>query len=97
MARFTELAVAEAAARDGPPSEAFRRLPGYEPYAAAAERARRKILDQLDGLSLGRDRRVSFYPLGAALALVLDDARPDWKDAYFTRPYELTWLLPAGP
>jgi hypothetical protein len=40
---------------------------------------------------------VSFYPLGAALALVLDDARPDWKTTYFTRLFQLGSLLPGAP
>lgn len=40
-------------------------------------------------MSLGRGRRVSFYPLGAALALLLDRVRPDWKAGYFERPFEL--------
>ncbi len=96
VARYIELAAARAAAREGAPSEAFRRLPGYEPYASAAARARRTLLLQLEGLSPGTDRRVSFYPLGAALALVLDDARPDWKATYFTRLFQLGSLLPGA-
>ena len=43
----------------------------------------------LEDLSLGKDGRVSFYPLGAALALVLDRGRPDWKAEYFERLFEL--------
>jgi hypothetical protein len=58
-------------------------------YAAEAERARQTLLAELEGMSLGQSRRVSFYPLGAALALVLDRARPDWKAKYFERPFEL--------
>ena len=84
--RYVELAVARAAAEAGEPSEDFRRLPDYEPYAAAADRARRMLEAELENMSLGRDRRVSFYPLGAALALLLDRVRPEWKAGYFERP-----------
>jgi hypothetical protein len=89
VARYVELAVARAAAEAGEPAESFRRLPDYEPYAAAAERIRKALAVQLEGISLGEDRRVSFYPLGAALALVLDRGRPDWKAGYFKQPFEL--------
>jgi hypothetical protein len=58
-------------------------------YAAEAERARRTLLAELEGMSLGRDRRVSFYPLGAALALVLERTTPGWKARYFERPFAL--------
>jgi hypothetical protein len=87
--RYIELAVARAAAETGEPAEAFRRLPDYEPYAAAADRARKTLQAKLEDMSLGKDRRVSFYPLGAGLALVLDRARPNWKAEYFLRPFEL--------
>jgi hypothetical protein len=87
--RYIELAVARAAAEAGEPTEAFRRLPDYEPYAAAANRARKTLQAKLEDMSLGRDRRVSFYSLGAALALVFDRARPNWKAEYFERPFEL--------
>ncbi len=87
--RYIELAVARAAAEAGKPAEAFRQLPDYEPYAAAADRARKGLQARLEDMSLGDDRRVSFYPLGAALALLLDRAGRDWKKDYFKRPFEL--------
>jgi hypothetical protein len=58
-------------------------------YAAEAERARRTLPAELEDMSLGRDRRVSFYPLGAALALALDRTSPGWKARYFERPFTL--------
>ena len=89
VARYVELAVARAAAEAGEPAESFRRLPDYEPYAAAVERIQKALAAELENLSLGEYRRVSFYPLGAALALVLNRGRPDWKSEYFARPFEL--------
>jgi hypothetical protein len=88
VARFTEYAVARAA-ESRKPSAAFSSLPDYEPYRQAAERARRDLRLKLEQLDLGRDRRVAFYPIGAAWALLLDETRPGWKQAYRRRPFVL--------
>jgi len=45
--------------------------------------------------SPGRQRRIAFYPLGAAMALVLEETRPDWMVAYTRRPFALAALLTA--
>jgi hypothetical protein len=37
---------------------------------------------------------VAFYAIGAAMALLLDEAGTDWKDAYLRRPFRLSDLLP---
>ena len=80
--RYVEIAAAEAAAGAGDPSEAFRRLPDYEPYADLADRLRRDLDRQLAELSLARERRVAFYSLGAALALLLERSDESWKARY---------------
>jgi hypothetical protein len=80
--RYVEIAAAEAAAGAGEPSEAFRRQPDYVPYADLAARLRRDLGRQLTDLSLGRERRVAFYPLGAALALLLERSDGSWKSRY---------------
>jgi hypothetical protein len=95
--RFIELDVARVAADAGPPAEAFRRLPDYEPYDAAADRMRHALMADLERMSLGQSRRLSFYPLGAALALLLDQARADWRTAYLQQPFELTSLFLIKP
>jgi hypothetical protein len=92
VARFIEYAAARAAERHEP-STAFRRLSDYEPYHAAADRARLRLREELERLALGQQRRVAFYPLGAAIALVLEQTRPDWKRAYTERPFALAALL----
>jgi hypothetical protein len=97
VARFIEYAAARAAAESGEPSAAFRSLADYEPYGAAATAARRSVRRELEQLALGRQRRVAFYPLGAAMALLLEETRPDWKRAYADRPFELAALLSATP
>lgn len=96
-ARFIEYAAARAAAGAGEPPAAFRMLPDYEPYGSAAERAHEMLRRELEHLDLGRQRRVAFYPVGAAVAMVLDRARPEWKRVYGRRPFALAALLTADP
>jgi hypothetical protein len=94
-ARFIQYAVARTAAERWEPSADFRRLPDYEPYGQAAESARQALRRELAELDLARQRRVAFYPIGAALALLLDGARPDWKEEYTRHPFRLPDLLPG--
>jgi hypothetical protein len=93
VARFIEYGVARAAAGSGEPSAAFRSLSDYEPYSKAAAEERRSVRRELEQLALGRQRRVAFYPLGAAMALLLEETRPDWKRSYADRPFALAALL----
>jgi len=95
-ARFIQYAVARAAAKSWEPSADFRRLPDYEPYGQAAEGALRGLRRELEQLDLARQRRVAFYPIGAALALLLDDTRADWKREYTRHPFRLPDLLPGS-
>lgn len=92
VARYVEYATLKAAA-EGRAGAAFRSLPDYEPYALVLERRRHDLRQELDSLALGRDRRVAFYPLGAAIALLLDQSRPGWKREYAERPFALATLL----
>jgi hypothetical protein len=97
VARFIEYATAQAAAREsGRPAAEFEGLADYEPYSAAAAEARRSLRRELEQLVLGRQRRIAFYPLGAATALLLEETRPGWKRAYCERPFELAALLSAS-
>jgi len=95
VARYTEYAVAKAAAGAGAPLPEFRRLPDFETYDSAY---RRRLLDlrrELGRLDLGQRRRVAVYPVGAALALVLEATQPGWKQAYVRQPFTLPALLRA--
>jgi hypothetical protein len=97
VARYIEYATARAAAAEpGTPSAAFESLADYGPYSAAAAEARRGLRRELEQLALGRQRRIAFYPLGAAMALVLEETRPDWRSAYNRRPFALAALLSAA-
>ena len=97
VARYIELAAARAATEAGEPSTEFRSLPDYESYSRAANRAALSLHRELDHLDLALQRRVAFYPVGAAMALVLEKTRPDWKRAYAQRPFALAALLTAPP
>jgi hypothetical protein len=93
VARFIEYSAARAAAEAPEPSAEFRSLPDYQPYGGAADSVRRSLRRELEHLDLARQRRVAFYPLGAAMALLLDETSADWKRAYARRPFALAALL----
>jgi hypothetical protein len=95
VARFIEYAVARAAADTGEPSAEFQRLVDYEPYSRAAHNAPTALRQELERLDLAQSRRVAFYPIGAAVALLLERTRDDWKQASALRPYALAALLSA--
>jgi hypothetical protein len=75
--RWIELAVARAAVGEG-----------TLPHAALAWQEDR-LVNALQGLDLGRDRREVVYPLGAALAELLDREGSAWKTRYFERMFVL--------
>ena len=82
VARYIEYAVMDAAA-----------LQGDSSYSRLAASARRALAHELGTLDPKRDRRVIFYPIGAAMARLLDEGRSDWKRAYAEHPFVLTELL----
>ena len=81
VARFTELQAARFAAGHFAPGAAFRALPDFVPFDVAARRIEAGIYAGLRA-PLARDRRVAFYPVGAATALLLDEMGPGWRDEY---------------
>jgi hypothetical protein len=50
----------------------------------------RQELEQLDS---AQQRRTVFYPIGAAMALLLERTSSDWKQAYARHPFALAALL----
>ena len=88
IARYTEYRIARDAAARYTPTAAFAALPDAEPFAVVAERLRREILLD-DNTNLGREQRVAFYPLGAALGLWLDATEPDWRSRYLDANFSL--------
>jgi hypothetical protein len=93
IARYVELRAAETAAREFVPSREFRALPDYQPFESLARSLRDGILSGLRAADLPAQRRVLFYPFGAGLALLLDQADSTWKNGYF----DWTFLASVAP
>lgn len=89
VARYTELWMAEAAAREYTPSVQFQSLKDFVPFGAAADSLYRRIRKQLTDLDLPSRRREALYPLGAAEAILLDAVRPSWRGRYFEEKFFL--------
>jgi hypothetical protein len=96
VGRYVEYRAANLASQ-GKPLGDFAALPDYQPYSAAAADRQRGLLQELGETDLQRNRRVSFYPIGAAIALLLDRSGQAWKQAYSRRPFALAALLDSKP
>lgn len=95
VARFIEYAAGRAGSETDPSAD-FLSLSDYQPYGQVSERALRGLRNELEQLDLGERRRVAFYPVGAAWALLLDQTRPDWKQVYTGEPFTLPDLVSGG-
>lgn len=93
VARYTEYAVAAAAARNYEPLPAFRALDDFVPYSAAVDTLRMALSREMASLELASWERVVFYPVGAAEALLLDAIRPGWRERYFAEKFYLERLF----
>jgi hypothetical protein len=93
VARFIEYRAAELASGSHRPSRAYRSLADYTSYAAVAKRNRLRLTRELEQLDLSKNRRISFYSIGAAYAMLLEHTRPGWKQVYQSMPFVLTPLL----
>lgn len=82
ITRYTEDQVAQLAARAYTPTASFQALPDYLPFQVAADSTRQGILRGLRVANLDTRKRVAFYPVGAAIGLLLDRAVPEWKRRY---------------
>jgi hypothetical protein len=89
VARYTELRVAELAARKYQPSNEFARLADYTRFADVATRLFKDIRTELAVPALASRKRVSFYAVGAGEALLLDAYQPDWKQHYLQEKFFL--------
>jgi hypothetical protein len=94
VARYIEYAAARAAAEKGA-AAALRGLKDFQPYGHVATGMLEQQRQDLARLDLSGDRRVAFYPLGAAIARLLDRTRPSWKATYASHPFALATLLRA--
>ncbi|UCG76851.1 MAG: hypothetical protein JSV95_06085 [Gemmatimonadota bacterium] len=89
VARYIEYRAAQAAAGRRTPVPGFERLPDFVPYAEAMNTLREALVEELAELNVRSSKRVAFYSLGAAQALVLDLMQPDWRRRYFEEKFTL--------
>ncbi len=86
VARYTEYRVASVAAADAHASALYGRS-----WPTVRDSIFRAIVRGTAGANLAKHRREVVYPVGAAVAIVLDAHDPTWRERYFTRPFELSF------
>jgi hypothetical protein len=85
-ARYTEYRLASIAAAD-PGADTFH----GRPWPVVRDSIFRAIVRGTAGANLARQRREVVYPVGAAIAIVLDAHDPTWRDRYFSRPFVMSF------
>jgi hypothetical protein len=89
IARYTEYRLAELAAAEYQPSQAFRELKDYRTFREVARDIRSRLEKELESVQLDKARRTVVYNFGAAEGLLLDHARPGWRERYFAEKFTL--------
>ena len=88
IARYTEIKVAEAAAGYHPSAE-YAALADFTPFTGYGANRLQSTLDELKASVLSERKREVAYSFGAVEGLLLDRLHPNWKAAYFNRPFAL--------
>ncbi len=86
-ARYTEHRIAQLAASQYAPTEAFRSMRDFTPFKEVADSILRRIESHLRTISLGQQQRVAFYAVGAAEAMLADLGRSKWQQRYFKEKF----------
>lgn len=89
VARFVEVGIARAAAKDSTRQSVFTSTPGAESYMETWSRLERELRSQL-ATDFGEMGRVNVYAMGAAIARILDQSSPDWRARYEQERFKLT-------
>jgi hypothetical protein len=89
VARYTEVMLAELAAKSYTPSPEFAALPDFASFGTVGMAIRTRIMSDLGTLSLAKSRREVVYSVGAAEALLLDRANPAWRRDFMTHRFRL--------
>jgi len=87
IARYVELKIAKLLSTDYKPSPEFESLPDYTPFSQVAQKLEDGIMNDLMNMSFKEYKRVAFYSLGAAEALILDKNSPKWEYLYFRKKF----------
>jgi hypothetical protein len=94
VARYTEYLVATLAAKHYQPSSRFRALDDYVAFDQVAKDILDGTLAELSNMDLARMKRRVVYASGAAEALLLDERKPGWREAYLANRFSLAPLEP---
>lgn len=89
IARYTEYRTAKLIAESYKPGKNFKGLKDYKPFNETADEILANTLRELKTLKLDQYKRVAFYPIGAGEGLLLDRAKPKWRENYFTEKFYL--------
>ncbi len=84
VARYTEYRLASLAAADEHATPFHGR-----PWRAVRDSVFRAIVRGTARSDLAKHRREVVYPVGAAIAIVLDADEAQWRDRYFARPFSI--------
>lgn len=88
LARYTEYRIARLAAARYKPSPAFRALKDFTPFDADAAKTLAGIKAEVAKPRLSERQREVVYGFGAAEALLLDRANPQWQRRYLTEKFQ---------
>jgi len=94
VARYVELRSAQEASRRGVPAVVTKES-GSDPFGQIALRLVDDLFEELRTPDLVGRRRVSFYALGAGLAMLLDRTEPGWKARYEAPRFRLSRSMAA--
>ena len=87
LARYTEYKIAKLAAKKYKPSKQFIQMKDFSSFDEDASATLNRILSRLPTLSLDKGQRNTFYTVGAAEALLLDEANPNWQRRYLAQKF----------
>jgi hypothetical protein len=88
LARYTEYRISELAAERYKPTPAFRALKDFTPFSEVAARLLAGIKAEVAKPALAEKEREVVYGFGAAEALLLDRANPQWPRRYLTEKFQ---------
>lgn len=70
-------------------SEAFERLKDYKPFSQVKKELENNESSKLSDWKLPERKRIVFYSVGWAEGLLLDQVNPNWRQHYFSEPFQL--------
>lgn len=89
VARYTEYRLAQEAIAGYRPTKRFTALKDFTPFALDARQTMKRVITDLEKMSLDKWQRTALYPFGAGEALLLDRVNPKWQARYFTEKFFL--------